>query len=105
MVKFKVIKNKHAFKAMKISKRVDAGEEGLEEILLRFIVSLVMEWDFVDVETGEPLAADVESLEEMSLEQSSEMMELFNVKMSAKGIIPKTNAERSPSTSTEESQE
>lgn len=105
MVKFKVIKYKHARKAIEMTKRSDAGEDVTDESL-QFMGSLVKEWDFVDAETGEPLAVGTtESLDEMSIEQMNEMTELFNLTMATGNTVPKTNAEHSPSTLTESSQE
>lgn len=104
MVKFTVIKYKHALKSIGMTKRIDAGEDLTDESL-RFMVSLVKEWDFLDADTNEPLPVDVESMGEMSIEQMNEMTELFNLRMSTKNTVPKTNAEYSRSSSTELSQE
>lgn len=104
MVKFKVLKYKHARKSIEMTKRIEAGEELTDESL-RFMVSLVKEWDFVDADTGEALPVNAESMGEMSIEQMNEMTELFNLKMVTGNTVPKTNAERSPSTLIESSQE
>ncbi|KKN57467.1 hypothetical protein LCGC14_0561790 [marine sediment metagenome] len=104
MVKFKVIKYKHALKAIEMTKRSDAGEELTDESL-RFMVGLVKEWDFLDADTDEPLPVGTESMGEMSIEQMNEMTELFNLKMAMKTTVPKASAECSPSSSTESSQE
>lgn len=103
MVKFKVIKYKHARESIEMTKRIDAGEDLADESL-RFMVGLVKEWDFLDADTGEALAVGTESMDEMSIEQMNEMTELFNLKMSVQ-TVPKTNAGHSPSSSTESSQE
>ena len=104
MVKFKTIKYKHARKAIKMSKRIDDGED-LSDESLHFMVGLVKDWDFVDVETEEPLVVSVESIEEMTIEQMNEMTELFNLKISGGNTVPKVNAERLPSSLTEPNQE
>ena len=104
MVKFRTIKYKHARKAIDMTNRSIAGEN-VEEESLRFMINLVKDWDFLDADTGEPLPVSEESMDEMSIEQMNEMTELFNQKMSMKNTVPKTNAECSPSTLTESSQE
>ncbi len=104
MVKFKVIKYKHARRAIEMTKRIDTGED-LEDESLRFMIALVKEWDFLDAETGEPLAVGIESMGEMTIEQMNEMTELFNLKMSTKNTVPKASAERLPSSLIESSQE
>ncbi len=104
MVKFKVIKYKHYLKAVEITKRVGTGEATPDESV-QYIARMVKECDFLDVETGEPLAVGIESLGELSLEQMNEMTELFNLRMSTKDTVPKASAERLPSSLIEPSQE
>lgn len=104
MVKFKVIKYKHAKRAIEMTKRSDAGEDIMDESM-HFMLALVKEWDFLDVDTGEPLAVAIESMDEMSLEQMNEVTELFNLLMAKRNTVPKTSAEFSLSSSIESNQE
>jgi hypothetical protein len=95
MVRFKTIKFKHFRQAQEINKRIESNEATDEEILL-FAVSLVDEWDFVDVETQEPLALD--DVDNLSMAQCGEINELFARAMGVTAEIPKENG--SPSSST-----
>ena len=95
MVLFKTVKYKHYRIASEIDERIDSGEATDDEIL-RFALSLVAEWDFVDGDTGEPLELD--ELDELSMEQCREVNELFARKMGVTAEIPKANEEHSSST-------
>ena len=96
MVRFKTIKFKHYRQAEKINARVDSGEATEEEVL-RFALSLVAEWDFVDADTGDHLP--VGELDELSLEQVREVNALFAREMGVASEVPKATSESSPSTS------
>lgn len=95
MVEFKTIKFKHYRQAQAINKRIDSGE-ATDEDVLRFALSLVKSWDFVDEDTGEPLP--VGELDELSLEQCAEVNLLFSRKMGVDAEIPKETSEHSSST-------
>ena len=95
MVLFKTVKYKHYRIASEIDERIDSGEATDDEIL-RFALSLVAEWDFVDADTGEPLALD--ELDELSLDQCREVNELFGRQMGVAAEVPKQNGEPSSST-------
>lgn len=97
MVRFKTIKFKHYRQAQELNKRIDA-EEATEEEVLRFALSLVAEWDFVDADTGKPLSID--ELDELSMDQCKEVNQLFAQKMGVTAEIPKASGGNSPSTST-----
>lgn len=95
MIKFKVLKFKHYREAQEINKRIDA-QEATDEDVLRFALSLIEDWDFVDAETGEPLPMG--ELDELSLEQCAEVNRMFARRMGVTAEIPKENGEPSPST-------
>jgi len=95
MIKFKTLKFKHYREAQEINKRIK-NEEATEEEVLRFALALVAEWDFVDVETEEPLP--VGELDELSLEQCREVNAEFARLMGVTAEVPK--ASEGPSSST-----
>ena len=95
MVKFKTLKFKHYRVAQEINARIES-EEATNEDVLRFALSLVKEWNFVDAETGEPLP--VGELDELSLDQCAEVNRLFARKMGVNAEIPKETNEPSSST-------
>jgi hypothetical protein len=97
MIKFKILRFKHYRAAQEINKRIDA-QEATDEDVLRFAVSLIEDWDFVDAETGDPLP--VGELDELSLEQCAEINLMFARRMGVTAEIPKESGEPSPSTST-----
>lgn len=101
MVRFKTIKFKHYRQAQEINARIDAGEATDEEVL-RFALSLVAEWDFVDADTSKPLP--INELNELSMEQCREVNEGFARKMGVTAEVPKGSDGPSPSTSTPSSQ-
>jgi hypothetical protein len=98
MIKFKILRFKHYRQAQEINKRIDA-QEATDEDVLRFAVSLIEDWDFVDAETGDPLP--VGEIDELSLEQCAEINLMFARRMGVTAEIPKENGEPSPSTSTQ----
>lgn len=99
MIVFKTLKFKHWRQSQKISELVEAGTVTDEDIL-RFSLSLVKSWDFVDAETGEPLPPGLEALDELSMAQCAEVNMLFANEVNGTVVaVPKTNAELSPSTS------
>ena len=95
MVRFKTVKYKHYRIASEIDERIDQGEATDDEVL-KFALSLVAEWDFVDGDTGEALELD--ELDELSMEQCREVNELFARKMGVTAEIPKENGNPSSST-------
>ena len=95
MIRFKTVKFKHYRQAQEINERIDAGKATDEEVL-KFALSLVAEWDFVDGDTGEPLALD--ELDELSMEQCREVNELFARQMGVAAEVPKASDEASSST-------
>lgn len=99
MIVFKTIKFKHYRQAREINKLV-AAETVEDEDVLRFSLSLVKSWDFVDAETGDPLPVGLEALDELTMEQCAEVNMLFANEVNKTVKVPKTNAEPSPSTST-----
>ena len=101
MVRFKVVKFKHYRQAQALI----AKEDATEAEHFAFVISLVEEWDFVDAETKEPLPAELASMDELSIDQFNEAMELFNEKMFSVGKVKKTSAAPSSSTSSLSSKE
>ena len=101
MIEFKVIKYKHYRRALELTAREDVDDATAEDEHFRFLLSLVAEWDFVDEETGESLAPSVESIDELTIPQMNEVTTIFNQIFSKATAVPKVNAGRSPSTSTQ----
>ena len=99
MVRFKVVKYKHFRQAKELIER-DAPEAEH----FAFVISMVEEWDFKDAETKEPLPAVLSSMDELSIDQFNEVMELFNPEMGFVTEVKKTNGGVSPSISTQSSQ-
>ena len=95
MVRFKVVKFKHYRQAQALI----AKEDATEAEHFAFVISLVAEWDFKDEETGDALPAELASMDELSIDQFNEAMELFNEKMFSVGKVKKTSAAPSSSTS------
>ena len=95
MVKFKVVKYKHYRKAKEL---IESDAPEAEHFA--FVISMVEEWDFVDAETKEPLPAELSSMDELSIDQFNEAMELFNQEMGFVTKVKKTNGGVSPSIST-----
>ena len=98
-IEFKVIKYKHYRRALELTSREDEDDPTAEDEHFRFLLSLVAEWDFVDEETGEPLAPGVESIDELTIPQMNEVTTAFNRIFSQATIVPKANAGRSASIS------
>lgn len=97
MIKIKELKYKHYRQAQALLKRAQAGEASDDEILT-FALSLIEEWDFTDVETGQPLPLG--ELDELSLSQFNELKAVFE-QMKGLGVtflVPKANDAPSPST-------
>ena len=96
MIKFKTVKFKHYRQAQGINERIDSGEATDEEVLL-FALSLVDEWDFVDADNGNtPL--EIGELDELSMEQVSEVNEESARLMGVTAEVPKVSEEPSSST-------
>jgi hypothetical protein len=89
MVKFKNIKFKHYRQAQALDARVNNGEASDEDVIL-FAVSLVAEWDFVDIDTEEEIP--VGEVDELSTEQIGELILAFNSAFEGDVTIPKPNA-------------
>lgn len=97
MIKFKTLKFRHYREAQALNKRIEAEEASDEDVLL-FALALVEEWDFVDADTGEPLALG--ELDELSLEQCGELNREFARRLGVAAEVPKKNDVPSSSTST-----
>lgn len=95
MVRFKTVKFKHYRIASEINERIDKGEATDEEVL-KFALSLVADWDFVDGDTGDPL--EIGELDELSMAQCREVNELFARQMGVAAEVPKQSEEVSSST-------
>jgi len=94
MVRFKTVKYKH-YRTAKALIESDASEEEH----FAFVISMVEEWDFKDEETGEALPAEMASMDEMTIKQFNEVMELFNQEMGFVTKVKKTTGALSSSTS------
>ena len=89
MIKFKALKFKHYREAQAINRLIDAGE-AVDEDVFRFAVSLIEEWDFVDVETGQ--AIPLREIDELSLKQCAEINSAFAGAMGVAGdAVPKVS--------------
>ena len=76
MIRFKAIKYKDIQKSKELLRAADESDDMTE--CFSFILRLVAEWDFVDIDTGEPLPVSIGSLEEFSIDQFGELTKLFN---------------------------
>lgn len=95
MVKFKTIKYKHERQARELAARIEEGS-ALNEEMTAFVMSLVLDWDYKDPDTGEPVPPG--EPDELSLEDFSEVIQVFNDQMTAiKLSVPKKSASQSPS--------
>lgn len=95
MVRFKVVKYKHYRKACEL---IESDAPEAEHFA--FVISMVEEWDFKDAETGKALPAEFSSMDELSIDQFNEAMELFNQEMGLATKVKKTNGGSSSSTLT-----
>ena len=95
MIRFKTVKFKHYRIANEINERIEKDEATDEEIL-RFALSLVAEWDFVDGDTDEPL--EIDELDELSMEQCREVNEKFARVMGVTAEVKKVSDDLSSST-------
>lgn len=95
MVRFKIVRFRHYRQAQELMNKEDATEEEH----FAFVISLVDAWDFKDVETDKALPVGMESMDELTIKQFNEAMELFNQEMGFVTTVPKANAGPSSSTS------
>lgn len=93
MVTFKTIKYKHKKIVDDLIKKVES-EQATDDEVDAFIVSLVASWDFMDVDTGEPIQVSLEGVGELSIEQYNSLMEEFNAEMS-QGVKKKSEPKSS----------
>jgi hypothetical protein len=92
MVKFKVIKYKHQKQMMELRARTERGEIPEDEAN-DLLMSLIEDWDFCDIETGEPIP--VGQPDELTMEQYNEIGEAFQEVLQTK--VPNQNGEQSHS--------
>lgn len=83
---FKAVKYKHHLRAKEIKNDPAATEEDHDN----FVMSLVKEWDFVDKETGQPVA--VGNLDELEMTQYNEVIDAFNAQFA--GVKASTRPKR-----------
>lgn len=93
MVKFRV-KYKHRKASLELEERHRAGTL-TEDELTAFVMGLVIEWDFKDADTGDPIPPG--QPDELTLEQYEECMEEFSKQMNSLNTVPKPNAAPSSS--------
>lgn len=86
MITFKTLKYKHYKKANELRDN-GAGESEL----LEFAISLIKEWDFVDVETNESLT--FENTDELSIDQINEIFVSFSEAFNKESKIPNEKSE------------
>lgn len=86
MITFKVLKYKHYRKANELQ-----NNGANENELLDFAISLIKEWDFVDVETNEPLT--FEDTDELSIDQINEIFTSFTEAFNKETKIPNAKSE------------
>lgn len=86
MIKFKILKYKHIREATALQSEIETGTKG-DEDLLRYALSLVEDWDLVDVETNEPLP--VGELDELSTDQMQLVFEEFGKAFAKDNTVPK----------------
>jgi len=91
MVEFKTLKYKHVILSREILARGDDLEAD------QFVMSLVTDWDYIDVETGKKIPPGKPN--ELSIEQYNEVMSEFNLAMNsmADAAVKKTNGDNSHS--------
>ena len=94
MVRFKVVKYKHFRQATEL---IESDASEAEHFA--FVISMVDGWDFKDAETGKALPAELASMDELSIDQFNEVMELFNQEMGFVTKVKKTSGGPSSSTS------
>jgi len=100
MVRFKTVKYKHYRQAKALIE-----SDATEEEHFAFVIKMVDEWDFKDEETGDALPAELASMDELSIDQFNEVMELFNQEMGFVTKVKKMNDAPSSSTSSPSSKE
>lgn len=93
MIKFKALKYKHVTQAQNLYEAIQAGKMKQEAIFL-YALGLVAEWDFVDIETNQPLKPE-DGLAELSVAQIEELSASFDRQFAVETEIP--NANGSPS--------
>ena len=94
MVRFLTVRFKHYRIAKELIKKDASAEE-----TFAFVIELVAEWDFKDADTGEALPVELASMDELSIKQFNEAMQLFNLEMGLVTKVKKTTGEPSYSTS------
>ncbi len=101
-VRFKPLKYKHQLEALEIKNRLNGKGAASQKIITDYVASLLESWDYLDVETGEPVALG--NFGELGLSQFNEVMDIFNQSIDLMGQaveIPKSNGSGSQSGLTE----
>lgn len=95
MIKFKSIRYRDQEEALELSSKIRTGEATQKELTV-FVMGLIEDWDYKDVDTQEPIPGGQPGA--LTLAQFGEVMQTFNAQMSTlKLAIPKASA--SPSSS------
>lgn len=94
MVKFKTIKYKHYLEAIDIKNDPEKTDREYE----KFVFSLVENWDFKDIETGELIPPGEPN--ELTIDQFTEVIQRFNGTFGASSHVKKTSDRPSSSGST-----
>lgn len=89
MVVFRTVKVKHYRKIMSLYAQVEAGDAD-ELAILEFAGNLVVKWDFLDADTGEPLPPG--EVEELSPDQVEELLTTFESGTNRDAQVPKKTA-------------
>lgn len=89
MVKFKVVRYKHYKMFNALSAKVKAGEADEDDVLKMTISEMVLDWDFVDPDTKEPIPINPDVLDELTSDQIDELSTIFEEGQTG---VPKANA-------------
>src|SRR3990172_4923007 len=89
MVIFRTLKYKHQRQASELVAR-RANGEAIKDDQDALIMSLIESWDYVDIETGQPILPG--QPDELTIDQYNEVIAEFNAQMNGQSKVKKTNA-------------
>lgn len=100
MITWKTIRYGHLEELREMKTKI-ADKELNDRDATLFILSFVLEWDFVDADTRQSLEPTApETLDLLSMPQYKELCGAFNEQVGVKAVVPKANASGSRSGST-----
>lgn len=88
MIRFKQLKYKHVQRARELLAKIEQNQTDQTE-MDKFVFPLVADWDFTDIETGQPIPPG--QPDELTIEQYNELYEAFNTQMSGDSTVKKTS--------------